>query len=48
MKSDLGKLIMFVWLSAMAYFTYGIWVNVKYIASLIHAYVSMAMEHIGH
>ena len=48
MKSDSGKLIMFVWLSAMAYFAYDIWVDVKYIADLIHAYVKMSMEHIRH
>ena len=46
MKSDLGKLIMIVWLSVMAYFTYEIWADVKYIADLIHAYVSMSMGHI--
>ena len=33
---------------SMAYFTYEIWVDVKYIADLIHAYVSMAAEHIRH
>ena len=48
MKSDLGKLIMIVWLSAMAYFTYEIWVDVQYIADLIYAYVTMATEHIRH
>ena len=48
MKSDLGKLIMIVWLSVMAYFTYEIWGDVKYIADLIHANVSMAVEHIRH
>ena len=48
MKSDLGKLIMIVWLSVMAYFTYEIWVDVKYIADLIYAYVSMAMQHVKH
>jgi len=48
MKSDLGKLIIFIWLSAMIYFTYEIWVDVKYIADLIHAYVSMAMQHVKH
>jgi len=46
MKSDLGKLIMIVWLSVMAYFAYEIWVDVQYIADLIHAYVSMSVEHI--
>ena len=48
MKTDLGKLIMIVWLSVMAYFIYEIWVDVKYIADLIHAYVSMSMENIRH
>ena len=48
MKSDLGKLIIFIWLSVMAYFAYDIWVDVKYIADLMHVYVKMAMSHIGH
>jgi len=48
MKSDLGKLIMIVWLSVMAYFTYEIWVDVKYMTDLMHAYVSMAMQHVKH
>ena len=48
MKSDLGKLIMVVWLSVMVYFTYEIWVDVKYIADLMHVYVKMAISHIGH
>ena len=48
MKSDLGKLIMIAWLSSMVYFTYEIWVDVKYIADLMHVYVKMAMSHIGH
>ena len=39
---------MVIWLSAMVYFTYDIWIDVKYIADLIHAYVKMAMSHIGH
>ena len=48
MKSDLGKLIIFIWLSVMAYFAYDIWVDVKYIADLMHVYVKMAMSHAGH
>ena len=48
MKSDLGKLIILIWLSAMVYFTYEIWIDVNYIADLIHAYVSMAMQHVQH
>ena len=48
MKSDLGKLIILIWLSAMVYFTYEIWIDVNYIADLIHAYVKMSIEHIRH
>ena len=48
MKGDLGKLLIFIWLSAMAYFAYDIWIDVKYIADLMHVYVKMAMSHAGH
>ena len=48
MKSDLGKLLIFIWLSVMAYFAYDMWIDVKYIADLMHVYVKMAMSHIGH
>ena len=48
MKIDLIKLIAFVWMCVMVYFTYEIWIDVKYIADLIHAYVSMAMQHVKH
>ena len=48
MKSDLGKLIMFIWLSVMAYFAYDIWVDVNYMTDLMHVYVKMAVEHTRH
>ena len=48
MRSDLINLIIIVWLAAMAYFAYDMWVDVKYIADLMHVYVKMAMSHIGH
>ena len=48
MKSDLGRLLVFIWLSVMAYFAYDMWIDVKYIADLMHVYVKMAMSHIGH
>ena len=48
MKSDLGKLIMVIWLSAMAYFAYDMWIDVKYISELLHVYVKMAVEHVRH
>ena len=37
---------MFIWLSAMAYFAYDIWADVKYMTDLMHAYVKMAVENI--
>ena len=39
---------MVIWLSAMAYFAYDIWIDVKYMTDLMHAYVSMAMQHVKH
>ena len=39
---------MLVWLSAMAYFAYDMWVDVNYMADLIHIYVKMAIGHAGH
>ena len=48
MKSDLVKLVILVWLSAMAYFVYDIWIDVNYIADLMHVYVKMAVEHARH
>ena len=48
MKSDLEKLVILVWLSAMAYFAYDIWVDVNYITDLMHVYVKMAVSHSGH
>ena len=48
MKNDLGKLIMVAWLAAMAYFIYEIWIDVKYMTDLMHAYVKMVMEHTRH
>ena len=48
MKKEFLKILLFIWLSAMAYFAYAMWVDVKYIADLMHVYVKMAMSHIGH
>ena len=48
MKNDLLNLVIIAWLFAMAYFAYDIWIDVKYIADLMHVYVKMAMSHIGH
>ena len=48
MKSDLGKLLVLVWLSVMAYFVYDIWIDVKYMTDLMHVYVKMAVEHTRH
>ena len=39
---------MFIWLSAMAYFVYDIWIDLNYITDLMHVYVKMAIGHAGH
>ena len=46
MKSDLGKLIMLAWMAATAYFMFCIWADLKYMTELVHAYISMVMEHV--
>ena len=48
MKTDLGKLIVIVWMSAMAYFMYCMWVDLHYMTDLVHAYIQMIMEHTRH
>ena len=45
MKSDLVKLIMVAWMTAMAYFMYSMWVDLKYMTELVHAYIKMIVEH---
>ena len=39
---------MIAWLFVMAYFVYEIWVDVKYMTELMHAYVKMVVENIRH
>tara|TARA_R100001530_G_scaffold90850_1_gene63120 strand:- start:595 stop:741 length:147 start_codon:yes stop_codon:yes gene_type:complete len=46
MKSDLGKFITLVWMSIMVYFVYAMWVDLNYMTELVHAYISMVMEHV--
>jgi len=46
MKSDLGKLLMFVWMSVTVYFMFCMWTDLKYMTELVHAYISLTMEHI--
>ena len=46
MKSDLGKLLMFVWMSAMIFFVYEMWISLNYMTDLVHAYIKMVMEHV--
>ncbi len=48
MKNDLTKLLAFIWMSAMVYFMYDMWVDLGYMTDLIHAYMKMMMEHIRH
>ena len=48
MKNDLTKLLAFIWMSAMVYFMYDMWVDLGYMTDLIHAYMKMMMEYIRH
>ena len=48
MKTDLGKLIMFIWMAAMMYLMYRMYIDLNYMTDLVHAYISMAVEHIRH
>ena len=48
MKTDLGKLILLIWMVFMAYFMYGVWVDLHYMTDLVHAYIQMIMEHTRH
>ena len=46
MKTDLGKLLLFVWMSVVAFFVYEIWIDVNYMTDLCHAYIQIVMEHV--
>ena len=46
MKNDLVKLIMVVWITAMAFFVYEMWIDLNYMTDLVHAYIKMVMEHV--
>ncbi len=46
MKTDLVKLITLVWMSAMMYFVYDMWLDVEYMTNLVHAYIQMIVEHV--
>ena len=48
MKSDLGKLLLVVWMAAMAFFVYEMWIDLNYMTDLVHAYIKMAVEHVRH
>ena len=46
MKNDLGKLIMVAWMCITVYFMYYIYADLKYMVDLVHAYITMVMEHV--
>ena len=45
-ENDLGKLIMLVWMTFMAYCIFLMWQDLHYMTDLVHAYISMTMEYI--
>ena len=46
MNNDLAKLIVLLWMGCMAYMMFEIWVDIAYITYLVHAYISMVVEHV--
>ena len=46
MNNDLTKLIVLLWMCGMAYMMFEIWVDIAYITDLVHAYISMVVEHV--
>ena len=46
MKSDLGKLLFILWMGITVYFMYYIYTDLKYMVDLVHAYITMVMEHV--
>ena len=48
MKTDLGKLLLFIWMIGTAYMIYFLYVDVKYISELMHLYMKLIMESRGY
>jgi len=46
MKSDLGKLLLFVWMAITIYFMFDMWKDLKYMTELVHAYITLVLEHV--
>ena len=46
MRNDLVRLLIVIWMAAMAYFIYSIWYDLGYMTDLVHAYIKMAVENI--
>ena len=46
MKTDLIKLIILIWMCVIGYLVFEIFINVKYMTDLVHAYIQMIMEHV--
>ena len=46
MNNDLAKLIVLLWMDGVAYMLFEIWVDIAYITDLVHAYISMVVEHV--
>jgi hypothetical protein len=46
MNNDLTKLIVLIWMCSMAYMMFEVWRDMAYIADLVHAYITMVIEHV--
>ena len=48
MKTDLGKLLAFIWMVVVGYFIYEMWKDLHYLTDLIQAYIQMVVQHSRH
>ena len=46
MNNDLTKLIVLLLMCGMDYMLFEIWIDISYITDLVHAYISMVLEHV--
>ena len=46
MKTDLKKLITFIWMFFTGYLMYAIYEDVHYMTDLVHAYIKMVIDHV--
>ena len=46
MKNDLFKLIVIVWMTAILFLAYSMWIDLRYVTDLVYGYMQLVMEHV--